>query len=253
MWKMRQSLSPDKAFKAALLKKLNTRLDAAYNVKYVWYQTVWFKHAAGFAVVIFVVTSLGTGAYAYSSPQVTEGSVLYSIKKNLENIEGKVKITPEAKARFYLKTIERREKEKDVLEKENVELKNIEKVNQTIEKTEDKLFEEANKIVEKLELEGEDKDDEDVKLRQEVKARVRARLQKIEAKRLDRMIDIKNKNDLKNEEEGIVKLRAEIKVRAEIRAEEKDEMLEEQEERQETQIENRLQNLKSRIELLNRY
>ena len=115
---MKRSLTPDSQFKIGLFKKLSAAGDNNYNVKYAWYQTVWFKHAAGFALVVLVVGSLGTGAYAYSSPVVTEGSILYPIKEKLEKIEEIAQITPEAKAKFYLKKIERREVERKIL-KEN--------------------------------------------------------------------------------------------------------------------------------------
>lgn len=117
MWKIQRSLAPDRLFKAELFKKLNVILDSAYNVRYAWYQTVWFKRATGFASVVLMAGSLGTGAYAYTSPAVTEGSVLYPIKDKLENIEEIIQITPEAKAKFYLKKIERREAEREVLKK----------------------------------------------------------------------------------------------------------------------------------------
>ena len=111
LWKMKRSLNPDRLFKANLLKKLNVAWDNTYNVKYAWHQTVWFKHATGFASVVLMAGSLGAGAYAYTSPQVTEGNVLYPIKQNLEKIEEIAQITPEAKAKFYLKKIERQTKE----------------------------------------------------------------------------------------------------------------------------------------------
>lgn len=169
MWKMQRSLSPDNQFKAGLFKKLSVVWDSTYNVQYAWYQTVWFKHATGLATMVLMAGSLGTGAYAYTSPQVTEGSILYPIKEKLENIEEIAQITPEAKARFYLKKIERREEEKVILKRKNVELKKIERVERLIENTEDKL-DQTDKIIEKT--------THDVKLREQVRARLEVRFEK---------------------------------------------------------------------------
>ncbi len=174
---MKRSLNPDRLFKANLLKKLNVAWDNTYNVKYAWHQTVWFKHATGFASVVLMAGSLGAGAYAYTSPQVTEGNVLYPIKQNLEKIEEIAQITPEAKAKFYLKKIERREEEKVVLKKKMVEIKKIEKVERSIEQTEDKL-EQAGKIIEKI----DSKDVKDIKLRAQVKERLKVRVEKRQEK-----------------------------------------------------------------------
>ncbi len=169
LFKAKRSLSPDSHFKAKLQKQLSAVWDNTYNTKYVWYQTVFFKHATGFATMVLMAGSLGTGAYAYTSPEVTEGSVLYPIKEKLESIEEIAQITPEAKAKFYLKKIERREEEKVVLKKKNVELKKIEKVEQLIEKTEDKL-DQTDKIIEKT--------THDVKLREQVRERLEVRFEK---------------------------------------------------------------------------
>lgn len=169
LFKVQKSLTPDSHFKASLLKKLRATWDNTYNTKYAWYQTVFFNHAIGFATVVLMAGSLGTGAYAYTSPEVTQDSILYPIKERLENIEEIAQITPEAKANFYLKKIERRTEEKVVLQKKNVEIKKIEKVERLIEKTEDKL-EQTDKIIVKT--------THDVKLREKVRERLEVRFEK---------------------------------------------------------------------------
>ena len=71
--------------------------------------------AIRYGVVVFMIVILlggfGTSTYAYSSSEVTEGTIFYPIKRNIEKIEEKFKKTPEEKVRFYLKQIERREGE----------------------------------------------------------------------------------------------------------------------------------------------
>jgi hypothetical protein len=169
LWKAQGNLSPDRQFKAGLFKKLNVVWDNTYNVKYAWYQTVWFKYATGFASVVLMAGSLGTGAYAYTSPKVTEGSVLYPIKEKLENIEEIAKITPEARAKFYLKKIERREAEFEAIKKRGDEKK---------EKAVDKQIEQMEK---RLELAGkklEETQSADNTLKIKVKDRLEKRLEK---------------------------------------------------------------------------
>jgi predicted nuclease with TOPRIM domain len=57
----------------------------------------------------------GGAVYAYSSPSVTEETSLFVIKNSLETIEERLQRTPERRARFYLKKLERREAESEVL------------------------------------------------------------------------------------------------------------------------------------------
>ena len=42
------------------------------------------------------------GAYAYTSPEVTQDSLLYPIKEKLENIEEKIQITPGSKKQNFI-------------------------------------------------------------------------------------------------------------------------------------------------------
>lgn len=213
LYKTQRSFSPSSDFKAGLSKKLNILWDNKYSVKYSWYQTAWFKHATVFASVVLAVGSLGTGVYAYTSPTVTEGSVLYPIKNQLESIEEIAQITPEAKARFYLKKIERREVEREILKtkelpleistttietakkdellgvKEKIKIKDaerkIEKTGKLIEHAEDQL-EEAGDVMEKI-------NSQDIKLREKVKERLKVRLEKRQ-ERLDKQIErLKNR------------------------------------------------------------
>lgn len=138
LWKAQKAMSPDRTFKIALWRKLDSRLRE--NNSLSWYQAVWFRRATVSAVIILLVATLSTGAYAYNSPEVTEGTPLYTVKQQLEKIEEKVSVTPEAKAKFYLKEIKRREQEAEILQKRGVNLdKKLDKVEQQIEQVENKL------------------------------------------------------------------------------------------------------------------
>ena len=120
LYTMKKSLSPSSVFKASLHKKLDTAWKAQYG-KIPWYQRIGWYQAGAFAVVVLLLVG-GGGAYAYSSPEITEGSTLYPLKQAIETVEEVTRVTPEAKAEFYLKKIERREAEKEILQKK-VEVK----------------------------------------------------------------------------------------------------------------------------------
>jgi len=146
LWKLKIGLAPCKAFKDDLWRDLNNAWGARYNCS-ARYQPagLLYKFAAFAAVVLLLIG--GTGAYAYVSPEVTVGTALYPIKQAVESAEEATKITPEAKAKFYLKQIKRREAEKTRLSSRNtIRLK--EKTEQSIERAEKRL-EKAREIIEK--------------------------------------------------------------------------------------------------------
>ena len=190
LWKIKRSLTPDRLFKVSLFKKLSAVWDSTYNVKYAWYQTVLFKHAAGFAMLIVMVGGLGTGAYAYSSPQVSHGSVLYPIKENLENLEENMQTTPEAKAKFYLKKIQRRERELEVVKQKN-DKKKLKIIGKQIEQTENRL--------ENTEKDLEEASSTDNNLKIEVKNRIEKSLEK-RKQRMEKRLEEEKQNKFKTEE-----------------------------------------------------
>lgn len=149
-WKIKQNLAPSRDFKIRLQRDLSL----AWNVKYgrpSWLQIgLLHKGAALAAVVLLLIGS--TGAYAYVSPEVTEGTMLYPLKQAVESVEEVTKITPEAKAKFYLKQIKRRELEKEKLTKNaklRAEVKN--RLEIRLEKRKKQLEEKIERQTEKLE------------------------------------------------------------------------------------------------------
>lgn len=63
--------------------------------------------AVGLASLVLFFT-LGTGVYAYESPEVTEGHPLYFVKSGLESVRERVARSPEARAQFHAEMMERR-------------------------------------------------------------------------------------------------------------------------------------------------
>jgi len=140
LWKARRSSEPSLLFKSDLWRKLEKSLPREIPF---WYQQVWFKWSVVGAACLLVVSSFGTGVYAYNSPEVTENTPLYFIKQAMEKIEGVTKITPIAKEKFIQKEITRREAEKKVMEKRGQALK---KAEERINNLEDRLKTEKDNL-----------------------------------------------------------------------------------------------------------
>ncbi len=121
---MGKALKAEPAFKQMLWAVLEKSLDTSRAPRVLWYQGYVFRVATAFVLAAVVVGA--TGAYAYASPTVTEGTVLYPVKKTLEKVGEKLQVTPEKKAVFLLKQIDRREAEKKVLETKHQPIQNIE-------------------------------------------------------------------------------------------------------------------------------
>jgi hypothetical protein len=169
LWQEKSRISPDSKFRADLWSKLDAKMHAEYGTKHNWFETRAFKFAAVTAALVLVAASTGTGAYAYSSSSVTEGTPLYPVKQQLENLEEKIQLTPEAKARFYLKKIERREAEVAQMNKTRVLKEKIIRVQDKIEQAEDNLIK-VDKIL-------QEKRSGDSRLREEIKQRLEKRIE----------------------------------------------------------------------------
>lgn len=133
LWRAEQKLNPRAVFRRALKNRLLTVWESHYGRV----PEPWLVHyAKAFTVGLIVVFTGTTSAYAYTSPQVTDGTILYPVKRAIERVEEKTKTTPEAKAAFYLKQIDRREAEKTILAHQQ---KRVKKVEVEIEKNEESL------------------------------------------------------------------------------------------------------------------
>ncbi len=211
LFKIKRSLSPSTVFKASLQKDLNKAWDAKYG-KVSWIHSSIMYRAGAMAVVVLVLVGSG-GAYAYNSPDVTEGNILYPVKKVIENVEEITKITPEAKAKFLLKKIERREAERAIIKKNEVEDQSVESEQEDATSTEatnleskkafikkdrkidarieniDKSIQEAEDRLEKFKENLDQVEIKDNKFQEEVKAKIEQRLEK-RRERLDKASEI---------------------------------------------------------------
>ena len=182
---MKRRISPRSEFKRELWNTLEKGWQAEHLPAYTWYQTRWFRWSAQFATIVGLFTGFGTGAYAYTSPEVADGTVLYPIKQQLESVEEKFKLTPQAKTQFQLKKLQRREAERKFLEARNKKLERteaqIEKTEEQLEKLEKKLDREQDSVlIERVRERLENRKENQAEMENELKA---------DAERMDKMSD----------------------------------------------------------------
>ncbi|HRY36458.1 MAG TPA: hypothetical protein P5230_01060 [Candidatus Magasanikbacteria bacterium] len=198
LWKTKRFATPSHVFKRKLQKKLEVVLADKYQTKIFWFQTKIFKFTIVGMIVLLLTGSFGTGAYAYYSPEVTEGSVLYPVKNTLEKIEEKTKRTPEAQAKFYLKQLQRREAEKKRVEEKN-------KIRENLEMQIEKIGEKLDQINTKL----QNQELKDKNLKPQIEQRLQERKTKLEEKQkrfenkkqeIEQKVQEKTQKDLQNRE-----------------------------------------------------
>lgn len=109
---------PSTAFKDELFLRLVPKPAVSYR-----------QHAFRFAAVgmasLLVVLGGGTSAYAYSSDEVSDGHPLYPIKHGIEQIEGRFAATPEQRAEFHARMMQRRVSEAERLDQSKDQIPKI--------------------------------------------------------------------------------------------------------------------------------
>jgi|GEM_PF-6133001 len=99
---------PEKKYKKDLWRELDHRFDEMYPGAIKQFLP---RRALVTALVVVLLLSVGSSAYAYDSPEVVEGHPLHFLKDKIEKLEGKIKFTPEQRAAWHLKMQERRMEE----------------------------------------------------------------------------------------------------------------------------------------------
>lgn len=96
---------PTRVFRARLWDTLSATLPPVtrHDARMVMFK----KTAIGFAIILPCLMG-GTSAYAYSSSSVTEGNVLYPVKRGIETVRVHFAATPEDRATIHLQLYERR-------------------------------------------------------------------------------------------------------------------------------------------------
>lgn len=103
---LKSDATPSRDFKAGLKKNLFAAYDLRYGVSKSISPLMKFSVAGMCALVL--VFGMGTSVYAYTSPDVVEGNALYPVKAGLEQAEGALAITPQQKAQYHAKMMQRR-------------------------------------------------------------------------------------------------------------------------------------------------
>lgn len=105
--RLRRESAPDPAFKAALRARLVAPAQPVIAYRFPMPVMRYAFATSALALVLF----FGLSSYAYASSAVGEGDALYPVKAKIEEIEGGLKKSPEARARFRARMLDRRIRE----------------------------------------------------------------------------------------------------------------------------------------------
>ncbi len=111
---LKAGATPSRDFKAGLKKELFAAYDARYGTARG--MSPFMKYSAVGMCAFTLLFGMGTGVYAYSSPDVVEGDTLYPVKSGIEQVEGAMAFTPDQKARYHAKMMQRRVQEAEHLQ-----------------------------------------------------------------------------------------------------------------------------------------
>lgn len=115
-----QDAKPDKNFEQMLKVKLRERFYEQYETpKVPFFKRIWrlkTQLVATFMLVAFSSTTI----YAYGNDNITNGNILYPLKRTTENVEGVFATTPQAKTNYYNKMAKRRMRELTALERKGI-------------------------------------------------------------------------------------------------------------------------------------
>lgn len=113
-----QEAKPDQSFERMLQHKLKMHFAAKYagskKSGSFWHSFLKFKLQVSSALVLMLFTS--TTIYAYNSDAITNGHILYPLKRSVEKVEEIFADSPEEKIEYFNRMAERRIRELDYLE-----------------------------------------------------------------------------------------------------------------------------------------
>ncbi len=120
--KISEEAKPDAHFEQILKVKLRERFHHLYEKKEVktpFFQGIW-RLKIQFTSALILVLFTSTTIYAYNSDEITNGHILYPLKRSAENVEEIFATSPESKTSYYNKMAGRRIRELSVLESRGV-------------------------------------------------------------------------------------------------------------------------------------
>lgn len=119
---VKDDLLPTPKFTKALEQQLAIRHEQLHPAKTSGFLQAFFSgNSFKFAVsTLVVILTFSTTSYAYTSDAVTEGSILYPVKRGIEQLQESILVqTPEQKVEFYEKLADRRIRELEYLKKDS--------------------------------------------------------------------------------------------------------------------------------------
>ncbi len=109
--KISAETAPSRQFKRALWVKLDQRWNCAYPTMVI----SWRRLVAIPVASVCLVIVMGTGTYAYASPNVADGDVLFPVKRGLESVERRFHRSESSKERYDRRMMLRRIREEEIL------------------------------------------------------------------------------------------------------------------------------------------
>jgi hypothetical protein len=119
-------IQPSSEFRVELWSRLSVIHDGLYPIGRSGAHR--FRFGAVALASLVLLFGLGTGVYAYESPEVVSGHPLFFLKESVETVEGSLARSPEARIAFHARMMARR-----LDEGERLLLKNPQQLDQTLE------------------------------------------------------------------------------------------------------------------------
>ncbi len=104
-WKEQRAATPSRQFRIALREKIDATLPPETRTEH---RDAMFRRAAVGLAIMLPLLFGGTSVYAYSSASVTEGSMLYPVKRGIESMQLRFRSAPDDLAAYRLELYERR-------------------------------------------------------------------------------------------------------------------------------------------------
>jgi hypothetical protein len=108
--KLQKTIRARDEFKEQLLNNLLSEFDEQLDSTKVECSHR-FKFATAGLVSFVIFFTMGTGVYAYESPEVIDGHPLHFVKSSIEYVEKGIARSPEDRATYHMKMMERRLRE----------------------------------------------------------------------------------------------------------------------------------------------
>jgi len=127
---LKESAAPEADFEKVLWAELSDTYDRTYPS-----MVFCLRHRLAVPVIVLCVFVLtGVGSYTYASPAITEDHMLFPVKDRMEWVQGVVVHSPEGRASFHTRMMERRIEEGEFLiHHEMVSFPHIERIDASFE------------------------------------------------------------------------------------------------------------------------